>query len=119
MFRPDLWIGIYEHLTSLLGAGFSGVYDVDSGKFLLYPIGETVLRSGLKPNNLVDRAGGRRAVDRALTDVLGNSSNNRIGFFVEVDSQGNLATRFTSGTINYANPNIRARIAPPEQGLKC
>ena len=79
----------------------------------------TVLRSGLKPNNLVDRAGGRRAVDRALTDVLGNSSNNRIGFFVEVDSQGNLATRFTSGTINYANPNIRARIAPPEQGLKC
>ncbi len=73
------------------GAGFSGVYDVDSGKFLAHPSGDTLLLNGTKPLNLVDRQGGHQVVNLALSQLLGEDDYNRLGFSMTVDSAGNLS----------------------------
>lgn len=93
------------------GAGFSGVMDVESGKFLAYASGETKLANGAVPTNRVPQFGGHQDVNAALSGVLGKSSNNRLGFSMVLDAEGNLAVRFNSG-INSANPNVLARTVP-------
>jgi hypothetical protein len=94
------------------GAGFSGVLDVESGKFLAYASGETKLASGAIPANRVAQLGGHADVDAALTGVLGKTSTNRLGFSMVLDAEGNFAVRFNSGTINSVNPNVLNRTVP-------
>jgi len=93
------------------GAGFSGVIDVESGKFLAYASGETKLANGAAPLNLVEQFGGHQQVNTALSGVLGNTSTNRLGFSLVLDAEGNFAVRFNSA-LNSANPNVLARTVP-------
>jgi hypothetical protein len=93
------------------GAGFSGVLDVESGKFLAYASGETKLASGAIPANRVVQFGGHQDVNAALSGVLGKTSTNRLGFSAVLDAEGNFAVRFNSG-INSANPNVLNRTVP-------
>jgi RHS repeat-associated protein len=94
------------------GAGFSGVLDVESGKFLAYPSGSTRLASGGTPLNLVDQFGGHGEVNRVLSEVLGSTSTNRLGFSMTLDDAGSFAVRYNSRTINVANPNFAGRTVP-------
>jgi hypothetical protein len=94
------------------GAGFSGVLDVESGKFLAYASGETKLASGAVPNNLVGQFGGHADVNASLSQILGNTSSNRLGFSMTLDDAGNFAVRYNSGMINPANPNVLSRTVP-------
>jgi hypothetical protein len=93
------------------GAGFSGVIDVESAKFLAYASGETKLANGATPLNLVEQIGGHQDVNAALSRVLGNTSANRLGFSMVLDAEGNFAVKFNSG-INSANPNVLVRTVP-------
>ena len=93
------------------GAGFSGVIDVESGKFLAYASGETKLANGAVPLNLVEQFAGHQQVNGALSGVLVKTSPNRLGFSMVLDAQGNFAVRFNS-LINSANPNVLARTVP-------
>lgn len=94
------------------GAGFSGVFDVASGKFLAYPSGTTRLANGGTPLNVVARVGGHRDVNRVLSELLGNTSNNRLGFSMTLDDAGDFAVRFNSGQVNIPNPNFVGRTVP-------
>jgi len=94
------------------GAGFSGVYDVASGKFLAYPSGATRLSSGGTPLNLVEQFGGHADVNRALSGLLGNSSNNRLGFSMVLDDVGNFSVGWNSRTINAVNPGFPGHSVP-------
>lgn len=96
------------------GAGFSGVFDVDSQKFLAYPSGETTLLSGKTPLNLVKQFGGHQDVNDALTKLLGKSSDNRLGFSMKLDDAGNFSLGWNSRTINEPNPNFPGRNVPVE-----
>jgi hypothetical protein len=71
------------------GSGFSGAYDPKSGKFLAYPSGNTRLKDGSIPENLVDRMGGHKATNEALSGVLGEHTSNRLGFVMIKDKAGN------------------------------
>jgi hypothetical protein len=93
------------------GAGFSGVYDVASGKFLAYPSGNTVLLNGATPQNLVAQFGGHATVNNALSDLVGYTSTNRIGFSMVMDDAGNFSLGWNSG-VNARNPSIGVRTAP-------
>jgi len=94
------------------GAGFSGVFDPASGKFLAYPSGTTRLANGGRPLNLVEQFGGHGDVNNALSDLLGNSTTNRLGFSAKLDDVGNFSVRFNSRTINSPNPNFPGRTVP-------
>ena len=94
------------------GAGFSGVYDVSSGKFLAYPSGGTKLANGGTPLNLVDQFGGHRDVNQALSGLLGNSSSNRLGFSMTLDNAGNFGVGWNSRTINATNPAFPGYTVP-------
>jgi hypothetical protein len=93
-------------------AGFSGVFDVESGKWLAYPSGETRLLNGNTPLNRVDQFGGHRPVNEALSGLLGNTSNNRLGFSMTLDEAGNFRMGWNSGVVNGPNPNFPGRTVP-------
>jgi hypothetical protein len=93
------------------GAGFSGVLDVESGRYLAYASGETTLANGAVPINRVAQFGGHQDVNAVLSEVLGNTSNNRLGFSMRLDEAGDFAVRFNSG-VNSANPNVLNRTVP-------
>ncbi len=94
------------------GAGFSGVFDVESGKWLAYPSGKTRLLNGATPLNVVDQYGGHGPVDQVLHELLGSTSNNRLGFSMTLDEAGNLKMGWNSRTINAQNPNLSDRTVP-------
>jgi RHS repeat-associated protein len=93
-------------------SGFSGVYDVETGKWLAYPSGETLLLGGGKPEHLVSQYGGHAVVNAALTEALGKSSLNRLGFSMVIDDVGNFKLGWNSGMINAPNPNFVGRTVP-------
>jgi hypothetical protein len=93
-------------------SGFSGAYDPESGKFLAYPSGETRLVDGSVPDNLVSQFGGHKAVNDSLSEVLGKTSNNRLGFVMIKDEAGDFAVKWNSGMINNPNPNFPGRTVP-------
>jgi hypothetical protein len=94
------------------GSGFSGVYDVESRRFLAYPSGETRLINGGMPDNLVSQFGGHADVNNALNELLGSTSNNRLGFSMIMDNSGSFQVKWNSGTINSPNPNFNGRTVP-------
>jgi hypothetical protein len=94
------------------GSGFSGVYDVESNRFLVYPSGETRLRNGDVPDNLVSQYGGHDNVNNALNELLGSTSNNRLGFSMIIDDSGSFRVLWNSRTINSPNPNFDGRTVP-------
>lgn len=94
------------------GAGFSGVFDPATGKWLAYPSGSTRLANGGRPLNLVEQYGGHGDVDGALSGLLGNSSSNRLGFSMTLDDAGDFVVGWNSRTINSANPNFPGRTVP-------
>jgi len=94
------------------GAGFSGVYDVASGKFLAYPSGATRLANGEIPLNVVDQLGGHADVNRVLSQLLGNSSTNRLGFSMTLDNFGNFRMGWNSTQVNVPNPSFPGRTVP-------
>ena len=85
---------------------------MESGKFLAYASGETKLANGAVPANLVEQFGGHADVNAALSQILGNTSTNRLGFSMTLDEAGNFAVRFNSGQINTVNPNVLSRTVP-------
>lgn len=94
------------------GAGFSGVFDVETGKWLAYPSGETRPANGGVPLNVVEQFGGHADVNTVLSQILDNTSRNRLGFSMTLDESVSFAVRFNSGTINLANPFVRNRTVP-------
>jgi hypothetical protein len=88
------------------GAGFSGVYNHESGKFLAYPSGQTVLRSGEAPANLVDRYGGHHDVNQVLSRTLGVENRANVGFVAVMKGDGSFGFRWTSRSVNGANPSF-------------
>ncbi|MCP4351428.1 MAG: RHS repeat-associated core domain-containing protein, partial [Desulfobacterales bacterium] len=95
-------------------AGFSGAYDIETGKWLAYPSGKTKLIGGGIPENLVSPAGGHEDVNLALTELLGSHSNNRLGLVIVFDDAGDFEVRWNSGMINAPNPNFEGRTVPEE-----
>ncbi len=93
------------------GSGFSGVFDPDTGKFLAYPSGETVLTSGDIPANRVRQYGGHRDVNRALSEVDGLNPN-RLGFSMTLDASGEFVVGFNSRQVNLPNPNFEGHTVP-------
>jgi len=94
------------------GAGFSGVFDPATGKFLAYPSGTTRLANGNAPLNLVSQYGGHGDVNRVLSELLGSTTNNRLGFSMVLDDAGDFAVRFNSRSVNSLNPNFPGRTVP-------
>lgn len=94
------------------GAGFSGVYDVQSGKWLAYPSGETRLLNGNTPLNLVPQYQGHVQVNQALSELLGYTSDNRLGYSMLLDDEGNFQMGWNSNTVNTPNPNFPGRTVP-------
>jgi hypothetical protein len=94
------------------GAGFSGVFDEASGQWLAYPSGSTLLTNGRVPANLVQQFGGHVDVNAALSELLGSSTNRRLGFSMQLDDAGGFAVRWNSGQINIPNPTFPGRTVP-------
>jgi hypothetical protein len=88
------------------GAGFSGVYNHESGKFLAYPSGNTVLRSGEYPANLVSRYGGHHTANDVLSRTLDVDSRANVGFVAVMKSDGSFGFRWTSRSVNGRNPSF-------------
>jgi hypothetical protein len=80
--------------------GFSGIYNPESGRFLAYPSGETVMADGSKPVNLVDQFGGHRAVNQTLSDLLDVNPRSNLGFSFVAESDGTVSIGFNSGSVN-------------------
>jgi len=80
--------------------GFSGVYNPESGRFLAYPSGETVMADGSKPVNLVEQFGGHRAVNQTLSDLLDVNPRSNLGFSFVTESDGTVSIGFNSGSVN-------------------
>ena len=64
------------------------------------------------PSGLTPFSGGHADVNRTLSGLLENSSNNRLGFSMVLDDAGNLNVGWNSRTINLANPNFPGHTVP-------
>ena len=64
------------------------------------------------PSGLTPFSGGHADVNRTLSGLLENSSNNRLGFSMVLDDAGNLNIGWNSRTINLANPNFPGHTVP-------
>ena len=67
---------------------------------------------GSTPENLVSQFGGHKAVNDSLSEVLGKTSKNRLGFVMIKDEAGDFAVKWNSGMINNSNPNFPGRTVP-------
>ena len=70
------------------------------------------LINGGVPDILVGQYGGHSAVNNALSEILGNTSNNRLGFSMIMDESGSFQVFWNSRTINTPNPNFVGRTVP-------
>jgi microcystin-dependent protein len=64
------------------------------------------------PDNLVSQYGGHGNVNSALNELLGSTSNNRLGFSMTMDNSGSFQVKWNSRTINSPNPNFNGRTVP-------
>ncbi len=97
-----------RNTTSLLddfapGAGFSGVYDPTTGMFLIQPSGNTVLKTGAIPENLVAQRGGHAIVNARFAELAGVDASQTVGFTVFYDAAGELSVAWNSGSVNGLN----------------
>ncbi|HSC76234.1 MAG TPA: hypothetical protein VLB90_08365 [Pseudomonadales bacterium] len=83
--------------------GFSAVYNPESGRFLAYPSGETLMADGAVPTNLVDQFGGHAPVNESFSKLLGVEPTSNFGFSFTVESDG-ISMGFNSGMVNPRNP---------------
>jgi hypothetical protein len=60
----------------------------------------------------VEQFGGHADVNRSLSGLLGNSSNNRLGFSMTLDDAGNFGVGWNSRTINLGNPSFPGYTVP-------
>lgn len=94
------------------GSGFSGIYHHDSGKFLAYPSGDTVLRSGEIPANRVERYGGHYDVNEVLSRTLNVDPTTNVGFAAVMKEDGSFGFRWTSRSVNGFNPSFEGVQVP-------
>jgi hypothetical protein len=94
------------------GSGFSGVYNHDTGKFLAYPSGDTVLRSGDTPANRVERYGGHYDVNQVLSRTLDVDPSTNVGFAAVMKDDGSFGFRWTSRSVNGLNPSFEGVQVP-------
>jgi hypothetical protein len=94
------------------GAGFSGVYNHESGKFLAFPSGDTLLRSGEVPVNRVERYGGHSDVNHVLSETLDVDRDSNVGFVAVMKGDGSFGFRWTSRSVNQYNPSFEGIQVP-------
>jgi hypothetical protein len=80
------------------------VYNPESGRFLAYPSGETLMADGTTPMNLVDRYGGHGPVNNAFSQLLGVEPTSNFGFSFTVETDSTISLGFNSRTVNPYNP---------------
>ncbi|WP_188189688.1 hypothetical protein [Nonomuraea sp. SYSU D8015] len=94
------------------GAGFSGVYDHGSRRFLAYPSGDSRLRSGAAPENAVPRYGGHYDVNEIFTRVTGTRPEGNVGFTAILREDGSIGMHWVSRSVNGANPSFEGVEVP-------
>ena len=86
------------------GSGFSGVFDPETGHFIIRPSGDTLLKDGTVPTDLVSQYGGHGTVNSQLAEQ-GIDTSGTVGFTVFYDSPGQLSVAWNSGSVNGVNFN--------------
>ena len=84
------------------GSGFSGVFDPKTSHFLTRPSGNTLLKDGTVPVDLVPQRGGHGIVNRQLAEQ-GIDPSGTVGFTVFYDNPGQLSVAWNSGSVNSRN----------------
>jgi RHS repeat-associated protein len=104
---------IAEYLpTPNKGTAFSGVYDPETGQFLLRPSGNTRLANGTVPENVVAPRGGHFVVNRQLGELAGGNTQRTVGFTVFYETEGELVVEWLSRSVNGIN--YQSDYAPQE-----
>jgi hypothetical protein len=94
------------------GSGFSGAYDVKTGRFQALPSGDTRLATGEVPPNLVVRNGGHGDASELLTAVQGAAdSGEHMGFTMVLREDGSILVKWKSGQLQGGNVPVRYRQA--------
>ncbi|MCX4095123.1 hypothetical protein [Nocardia sp. alder85J] len=95
------------------GAGFSGVYNPETGQFLAYPSGNTRYHDGRGfPMNLVARLGGHGEVNDTFTAITGLPARDSVGFVAVIRDDGGMGCRWSSSSVNNQNPSFAGREVP-------
>jgi YD repeat-containing protein len=94
------------------GSAFSGVYNPESGRFLAYPSGRTLLADGSIPPNLVPRGGGHAIVNDVFSDLVGADPTSNLGFTLQRQEDGSFAISWLSRSVNGPNPSFVGPIVP-------
>lgn len=55
---------------------------------------------------------GHAQVNQVLSELLGSSTNSRLGFSMILDDAGDFAVRFNSRSVNSLNPSFPGRTVP-------
>ena len=94
------WISQFE-----IEQGFSGVYDPDTGTFLLYPSSDALT----SPDGWVSQYGGHASVNQKLTQLNPTVSPNRTVAFTAINKgSGEIEVRWNSYSVNRQNWGERA-----------
>jgi len=90
-------IGVLPNFSQ--GSGFSGAFDLGSGRFVALPSGDATFIDGVVPANRVAQFTGHDVASDALSSVGGSARSEHVGFVVL--NQGEFVeVRFRSGTLN-------------------
>jgi hypothetical protein len=84
---------------------FSGVFDPNTGSYLVRPSGDTVLKNGVRPNGSVPRNLGHQAVNRELSSLYEIDPKGTVGFTLFYDAPGQLSISWNSASVNLSNHN--------------
>jgi hypothetical protein len=95
---------VLSNFSSNPAPGFSGVYNPETGQFIAYPSGNTLMADGSVPTNLVDQFGGHGPVNQTLSDLLNVAPTSNFGFSFTVESDNTISMGFNSRTVNPFNP---------------
>jgi hypothetical protein len=97
----------FEDFSPSPNTAFSGVFDVDAGRFMVYPSGSTRYANGGQiPNgSIVPRRGGHRSIRNKMMDYYDDLAEETIhqrvvGFTMKYDSPGQLKVEFFSRSCN-------------------
>jgi hypothetical protein len=94
------------------GSAFAGVYDPGSRRFLAYPSGESKLRSGQMPENMVPRYGGHGDVSDIFSLFTTAGMDDIVGFTAILRSDGSIGMHWVSRSVNGLNRSFEGIEVP-------
>lgn len=90
------------------GSGFSGVYDPETGQFIIRPSGNTPAMPGGEGPTWVEQFGGHGTLNESLAELAGTNPNKTAGFVLIYEGEGRVTIRWNSGSVNVTNFGQRA-----------